>query len=128
MHSDWHGPLLKQLGTRLLQLGSVFLLLNCTPKITPYQNGPGMSKKSIHKTFRPILDFMEVKPGISLADVSAGSGAITVMMAVLLDVIYTNATIHVFTQPGLMLQDLRSKLKPTEKYLFGIALKRMPKK
>jgi ubiquinone/menaquinone biosynthesis C-methylase UbiE len=32
-----------------------------------------------------------------------------------LDVIYSNATIHAFTEPDVMLQDLRKKLKPTGK-------------
>lgn len=128
-----------------------------------------MSKKNIRKTFLPILEFMEVKPGIHFADLGAGSGAFTVMMASLmdsvtvyiqdidrqvlneenvekmidfysqrgyqnlrdkaqfhliigdtihsnlpdsaLDLIYTNATIHVFNQPDAMLQDLHKKLK-----------------
>ncbi|MDJ1506270.1 class I SAM-dependent methyltransferase [Xanthocytophaga agilis] len=128
-----------------------------------------MSKKSIRKTFLPILEFMEVKPGMRFADVGAGSGTFTVMMASLmdsatvyiqdidrqvlneenvekmvdfysqqgsenlrdkvqfhliigdtihsnlpdstLDLIYTNATIHVFNQPDAMFQDLHKKLK-----------------
>lgn len=46
---------------------------------------PKMSQKDIAETFRPILDFMDYKPGMSFADVGAGSGEITVSMATLMD-------------------------------------------
>jgi SAM-dependent methyltransferase len=57
----------------------------CAPKSLPYDNGPVFDQKSITKTFQPILQFMEYKPGMSFADVGAGSGALTVMMASLMD-------------------------------------------
>ena len=63
----------------------VLLLTSCSPKSLPYDNGPVMSQKSIRETFQPILQFMDYKPGMSLADVGAGSGALTVMMATLMD-------------------------------------------
>lgn len=62
-----------------------FFYQSCAPKTTPYANGPVMSQKSIRKTFTPILQFMDVKRGVVFADVGAGSGALTVMMATLMD-------------------------------------------
>jgi ubiquinone/menaquinone biosynthesis C-methylase UbiE len=44
-----------------------------------------MSQKNITKTFQPILEFIDYKPGMTFADVGAGSGALTVMMASLMD-------------------------------------------
>ncbi len=44
-----------------------------------------MSEKNIRETFRPILEFMDYKPGMTFADVGAGSGALSVMMASLMD-------------------------------------------
>src|SRR6478609_8594379 len=152
---------------------SLFILLlvgNACATRAPY-NGPVFSEKSIKETFSPILEFMNYKPGMSFADVGAGSGAITVMMGTLmsnstiyiqdidtkileqdnvnkiiayyseksnqnlqkknqfsivhgdanhsnlpdgsLDLIYTNATLHVFDSPDSMFIDLRKKLKPS---------------
>jgi ubiquinone/menaquinone biosynthesis C-methylase UbiE len=59
-------------------------LSSCSPKALPYENGPAMGQKDIRKVFQPILNFMEYKPGMAFADVGAGSGALTVMMAVLM--------------------------------------------
>ena len=44
-----------------------------------------MNKKSIEQTFRPILTYMELKPGDMFADVGASSGYFTVMMSTLVD-------------------------------------------
>ncbi|HPW60937.1 MAG TPA: methyltransferase domain-containing protein [Cyclobacteriaceae bacterium] len=137
---------------------SLLLTLNAC---APYANGPVFSTEDANKTFQPILDFMDAKPGMAIADVGAGSGALTVIMATqldscivyiqdidkkvleqqnvnkmiayyskklgydlgkrntfhitygALDLIYSNATVHVFDQPDSMLSDLRRKLKPT---------------
>lgn len=147
---------------------SLLLTLNAC---APYANGPVFSTEDANKTFQPILDFMDAKPGMTIADVGAGSGALTVIMATqldsctiyiqdidkkvleqqnvnkmiayyskklgydlgkrntfhitygglaysnlpdgALDLIYSNATVHVFDQPDSMLSDLRRKLKPT---------------
>ncbi len=51
----------------------------------PYDNGPVMKQKDITGTFKPILEFMEYKPGMTFADIGAGSGALTVMMTTLMD-------------------------------------------
>jgi ubiquinone/menaquinone biosynthesis C-methylase UbiE len=147
----------------------VFLLFVVAVGCAPYANGPVFKIEDARSTFGPILDFMEAKPGMAIADVGAGSGALTVIMATQLDsssiyiqdidkeilvqenvnkmisyyskklgydlgkrntfhithgalaysnlpddeldLIYTNATVHVFDQPDSMLSDLRKKLK-----------------
>ncbi|MEQ1584864.1 MAG: methyltransferase domain-containing protein [Cyclobacteriaceae bacterium] len=135
----------------------------------PYANGPVFKIDDAKRTFGPILEFMQAQPGMQVADVGAGSGALTVIMATqldsctvyiqdidkkileqenvnkmiayyskklgydlgkrntfhithgslghsnlpdaVLDLIYSNATVHVFDQPDSMLSDLRKKLK-----------------
>jgi SAM-dependent methyltransferase len=47
------------------------VLISCAQKSTPYDNGPVMSQKNIEKTFKPILEFMDYRPGMSFADVGA---------------------------------------------------------
>ncbi|MFO0452316.1 MAG: class I SAM-dependent methyltransferase [Pseudomonadota bacterium] len=148
---------------------SFFLLAACAP----YSKGPVFTKDNARKTFQPLIEFMDIKPGMAVADVGAGSGALTVIMATQLescsvyiqdidrgvlqqknvdkmiayyskqlgyqlgvrnqfhlvygsttqsnlpdgslDLIYANATMHAFTEPDVMLQDLGKKLKPTGK-------------
>jgi ubiquinone/menaquinone biosynthesis C-methylase UbiE len=147
--------------------GLLLFLVACAP----YANGPVFKIEDARSTFGPILEFMEAKPGMAVADVGAGSGALTVIMATqldsctvyiqdidkkileqenvnkmiayyskkldynlgkrntfhithgevnrtnlpdeALDLIYSNATVHVFDQPDSMLSDLRKKLKPS---------------
>ncbi len=69
----------------------LFIFCTCARKVTPYDNGPAMSQKKIKETFQPILDFMNYKPGMSFADVGAGSGAVTIMMSSLME----NSTIYI---------------------------------
>jgi SAM-dependent methyltransferase len=62
----------------------IFLLLVST-SCAPYANGPVFKIQGAKDTFAPILEFMEAKPGMHVADVGAGSGALTVIMATQLD-------------------------------------------
>lgn len=62
----------------------IFLLLVLT-SCAPYANGPVFKIQNAKDTFAPILEFMEAKPGMHVADVGAGSGALTVIMATQLD-------------------------------------------
>jgi precorrin-6B methylase 2 len=64
---------------------ALFISHGCSRKITPYDSGPAASQKEIKETFQPILDFMNYKPGMSFADVGAGSGSVTVSMSTLMD-------------------------------------------
>ena len=60
-------------------------LVTMSESCSPYQYGPYNKEKEIHEVFPPILEFMDYKPGMTFADVGASSGAITVMMATLMD-------------------------------------------
>jgi len=62
----------------------IFLLLVST-SCAPYANGPVFKIQGAKDTFAPILEFMDAKPGMHVADVGAGSGALTVIMATQLD-------------------------------------------
>lgn len=68
-----------------LILAVAFAFQGCSPTIAPYANGPVMSQKKIEESFQPIISFMEITPGVVFADVGASSGALTVMMATLMD-------------------------------------------
>lgn len=63
---------------RLTPLLLILFITGCSQKVAPYKNGPVMSEKNIKNTFQPILEFMDYKPGMTFADVGAGSGALTV--------------------------------------------------
>lgn len=60
-------------------------LFSCSKKSLPYENGPAMDQKGARNVFQPILQFMDYRPGMSFADVGAGSGVLTVVMASLMD-------------------------------------------
>jgi len=68
-----------------LLFSAIFISHACSHKITPYDSGPAARQKEIKETFQPILDFMNYKPGMSFADVGAGSGSVTVSMSTLMD-------------------------------------------
>jgi ubiquinone/menaquinone biosynthesis C-methylase UbiE len=69
---------------KCLGLG-IILLAIIDESCAPYQFGPFMKGKEIHEVFSPILKFMDYKPGMVFADIGASSGALTVMMATLMD-------------------------------------------
>lgn len=154
---------------KIIRAKSIFLLV-LVVACAPYANGPVFKIQDAKSTFGPILEFMEAKSGMHIADVGAGSGALTVIMATQLDSctvyiqdidrkilepanvnkmvahyskqlgydldkrnnfkivhgeptqsllpdntldrIYSNATVHAFDEPDVMLKDLRTKLKP----------------
>ena len=161
-----------------LKIFLVFLLLSAC---VPYAKGPVFSIENAENTFKPLVEFLGIKPGMVVADVGAGSGALTVIMATQLDscdvyiqdidhevlqqknvdkmiayyskklgydlgkrnqfrlvygtvtqsnlsyqsidVMYLNATVHVFSSPDSMLQDLQTKLKPTGKIFIRDSFK-----
>ena len=61
------------------------LLAAVSQSCAPYQYGPFMKQNQIRQVFPPILKFMDYKAGMTFADVGAASGALTVMMATLMD-------------------------------------------
>src|SRR5689334_3497140 len=63
----------------------VLLLISVCDSCAPYKFGPFNKQKEINEVFPPILKFMDYKPGMTFADVGASTGAITVMMATLMD-------------------------------------------
>jgi ubiquinone/menaquinone biosynthesis C-methylase UbiE len=60
---------------------NTFLALSLAAACAPYSKGPVLSMQETEETFRPLISFMEIEPGMHIADVGAGSGAYTVMMA-----------------------------------------------
>jgi Methylase involved in ubiquinone/menaquinone biosynthesis len=59
-------------------ISTVFVFSACAPNSI-------RKERSTQKTFQPILQFMDYQPGMTFADVGAGSGALTVAMASLMD-------------------------------------------
>jgi ubiquinone/menaquinone biosynthesis C-methylase UbiE len=79
----------------------IFLCSCARNSSPPYEHGPVMTQRSIRKTFQPLLDFMEVRPGMTFADFGAGSGAITVMMSSLM----TNSDVYIQDIDTVVLND-----------------------
>ena len=148
---------------RVLLLLSLFVVA-----CSPYSKGPVLSMDDAERSFKPLVELMEVQPGMSIADVGAGSGVLSVVMSTQLkgctlyiqdidkkvltqknldkvldhysekmgtdlrqrndyrivygnvtssnlpereiDLIYSNATIHAFDNPDVMIRDLKTKL------------------
>ena len=63
----------------------IHLIFCASHKTPPYACGPTMNQKGIRSVFKPLIDFMELKPGDTFADVGASSGYYTVMMATLME-------------------------------------------
>jgi SAM-dependent methyltransferase len=68
-----------------MNLKPLLLLSLMALSCAPYSNGPVFKLPDAKNTFGPILEFMEAKPGMHVADVGAGSGALTIIMATQLD-------------------------------------------
>lgn len=68
----------------LILLALLATLDCCSPKVPTYENGPVMTKRQGAGVFKEILNFMEYQPGMTVADVGAGSGALTVIMSCLM--------------------------------------------
>lgn len=51
----------------------------------PYSCGPVLDQPTIERTFRPILEFMDIRAGETFADVGASTGYYTIMMSTLLE-------------------------------------------
>jgi len=58
-----------------------FLISCCAP----YNKGPVFSETKAKETFQPLTEYMGITKGMTIADVGAGSGALTVIMATQLD-------------------------------------------
>ena len=75
--------------TKHLLLVITILLCSCTKKMKPYKCGAVLSQKQIRKSFTPLVDLLELKPGNVYADVGAAGGAYDVMISTLTkDVVY----------------------------------------
>ncbi len=60
-------------------------------RVSPDPCGPTMDQKSVQETFAPIIDYLDLKPGQSFADVGASGGGLTIMMSSLM----TNNAVYV---------------------------------
>lgn len=58
-----------------------FLISSCAP----YNKGPVFSEAKAKETFKPLTEYMGISKGMTIADVGAGSGALSVIMATQLD-------------------------------------------
>ncbi len=69
----------------MIQLLKISAFLALLSACAPYAKGPVFTKEHAHQTFKPLVEFMDIQPGMAIADVGAGSGALTVSMASQLD-------------------------------------------
>jgi SAM-dependent methyltransferase len=64
---------------------NAFLLIYVLTACAPYAKGPVFTEKNAINTFGPLTEFMGITKGMTIADVGAGSGALTVIMSTQLD-------------------------------------------
>ena len=55
----------------------LFIICSCAP----YSKGPVLSLEDAERSFKPLVELMDVEPGMKIADVGAGAGVLSVIMA-----------------------------------------------